>query len=83
MSLPARFVKMAGGGNDFLIFEADGRALTEEDRRRLALACRRGLSVGADGALFLSPGEKGRAIFVLAATTACACCLCNMAAAIS
>ncbi|HEY1435347.1 MAG TPA: diaminopimelate epimerase [Thermoanaerobaculia bacterium] len=60
MSLPERFVKMAGGGNDFLIFEADGRGLTEEDRGRLSLVCRRGLSVGADGALFLSPGEKGR-----------------------
>ncbi|HWZ84663.1 MAG TPA: diaminopimelate epimerase [Thermoanaerobaculia bacterium] len=60
MSLPSRFVKMAGGGNDFLIFEADGRALADEDRARLALVCRRGLSVGADGALFLSPGEKGR-----------------------
>ena len=60
MSLPSRFVKMAGGGNDFLVFESDGRLLTEEDRRRLALVCRRGLSVGADGALFLSPGEGGR-----------------------
>jgi diaminopimelate epimerase len=60
MSLPSRFVKMAGGGNDFLMFAADGRALAEEDRARLALVCRRGLSVGADGALFLSPGEKGR-----------------------
>jgi diaminopimelate epimerase len=60
MSLPDRFVKMAGGGNDFLVFEADGRELTEDDRRRLALVCRRGLSVGADGALFLSVPEKGR-----------------------
>ncbi len=60
MSLPSRFVKMAGGGNDFLVFEADGRLLTEEDRRRLALVCRRGLSVGADGALFLSHGPAGR-----------------------
>jgi diaminopimelate epimerase len=59
MSLPSRFVKMAGGGNDFLVFQADGRLLTDEDRERLALVCRRGLSVGADGALFLSPGEKG------------------------
>jgi diaminopimelate epimerase len=55
MSLPTRFVKMAGGGNDFLVFASDGRALAEEDRRRLSLVCRRGLSVGADGALFLSP----------------------------
>ena len=60
MSLPSRFLKMAGGGNDFLVFEADGRELSEEARRRLALVCRRGLSVGADGALFLSPAEKGR-----------------------
>jgi diaminopimelate epimerase len=60
MSLPTRFVKMAGGGNDFLLFEADGRRLAEEDRRRIALLCRRGLSVGADGALFLSGGEEGR-----------------------
>ncbi len=60
MSLASRFVKMAGGGNDFLVFEGDGRALTEEDRARLALVCRRGLSVGADGAFFLSRGEKGR-----------------------
>jgi diaminopimelate epimerase len=57
--LPRRFVKMAGGGNDFLVFEADGRRLSEEDRRQLALACRRGLSVGADGALFLCAGEAG------------------------
>ena len=60
MSLPERFVKMAGGGNDFLLFEADGRRLSDEDSRRLALLCRRGLSVGADGALFLSGGGDGR-----------------------
>src|SRR2546426_8196128 len=60
MTLPSRFVKMAGGGNDFLLFEADGRKLSEGDRRRIALLCRRGLSVGADGALFLSGGAEGR-----------------------
>jgi diaminopimelate epimerase len=59
MSLPTRFVKMAGGGNDFLLFEADGRKLSEEERRQVALLCRRGLSVGADGALFLSGGTDG------------------------
>jgi diaminopimelate epimerase len=51
---------MAGGGNDFLLFEADGRGLTEADARRISLLCRRGLSVGADGALFLSGGDDGR-----------------------
>jgi len=60
MALPTRFVKMTGGGNDFLLFEADGRQLSEGDRRRIALLCRRGLSVGADGALFLSGGDEGR-----------------------
>jgi diaminopimelate epimerase len=60
MSLPDRFVKMAGGGNDFLVFEADGRKLSDTDGRRLALLCRRGLSVGADGALFLSGGDEER-----------------------
>ena len=60
MTLPDRFVKMAGGGNDFLLFEADGRRLSEADSRRISLLCRRGLSVGADGALFLSGGGDGR-----------------------
>jgi diaminopimelate epimerase len=60
MSLPDRFVKMAGGGNDFLLFESDGRRLSDEDCLRLARLCRRGLSVGADGALFLSGGGNGR-----------------------
>jgi diaminopimelate epimerase len=60
MTLPRRFVKMAGGGNDFLVFEADGRRLSEEERRQVSLLCRRGLSVGADGALFLSGAGGGR-----------------------
>jgi diaminopimelate epimerase len=60
VTLPLRFVKMCGGGNDFLVFLADGRALTAEDRRRLSLVCRRGLSVGADGALFLTQAGAGR-----------------------
>lgn len=60
LTLPTRFVKMAGGGNDFLVFEADGRRLSDDDRLRLALLCRRGMSVGADGALFLSGGEDSR-----------------------
>ena len=51
---------MAGGGNDFLLFEADGSRLDAGDRRRIALLCRRGLSVGADGALFLAPSREGR-----------------------
>jgi diaminopimelate epimerase len=60
MTLPLRFVKMCGGGNDFLVFLADGRALDAEDRERLSRLCRRGLSVGADGALFVVPDGAGR-----------------------
>ncbi len=60
MAVPRRFVKMAGGGNDFLVFEADGRALSQEDRSVVSRLCRRGVSVGADGALFLSGGSEGR-----------------------
>src|SRR5262244_2778150 len=59
MMLPNRFVKMAGGGNDFLVFEADGSALSDGERRQIALLCRRGLSVGADGVLFLKAGRDG------------------------
>src|SRR5262249_7785454 len=58
--LPTRFVKMAGGGNDFLVFEADGRRLTEPGHERIPLLFRRGLSVGADGVLLLSGGSDGR-----------------------
>ena len=60
MSLSERFVKMAGGGNDFLLFEADGRRISDQDAVRLSRLCRRGLSVGADGALFVSGGGNGR-----------------------
>ncbi|MEP6767421.1 MAG: diaminopimelate epimerase [Acidobacteriota bacterium] len=60
MAVPRQFVKMAGGGNDFLVFEADGRALSEADRTVVSRLCRRGVSVGADGALFLSGGAEGR-----------------------
>jgi len=60
MPLPFRFVKMAGGGNDFLLFEADGRALSAGDKRQIAQVCRRGLSAGADGVLLLSQGGASR-----------------------
>ena len=51
---------MSGGGNDFLLFEADGRRLSERGPGDPRALCRRGLSVGADGALFLSGGGEGR-----------------------
>lgn len=59
--LPRRFTKMAGAGNDFLVFE--GAAFVgpreAETIRRL---CRRGTGVGADGVLFVHERDvvKGR-----------------------
>ena len=54
--LPRAFWKMAGAGNDFLVF--DGAATVgpreAETIRRL---CRRGTGVGADGVLFVSARE--------------------------
>jgi diaminopimelate epimerase len=57
--LPNHFVKMAGGGNDFLVFETDGHELSQADRRQIALLCRRGLSVGADGVLCVCRAGNG------------------------
>lgn len=56
--IPDRFAKMSGAGNDFLVFEADGRRLERPERERLARLCRRQLSVGADGALFVSRADE-------------------------
>ncbi len=58
--IPSRFTKMSGAGNDFLLFAADGENLDAADRERLARLCRRRLSVGADGALFVKKSGEGR-----------------------
>jgi diaminopimelate epimerase len=67
MSRGPLVVKMSGAGNDFVV-------LDEEQARRLPLApeawarrvCRRGLAVGADGVLFVSPagGDRVRVRFL-------------------
>jgi len=60
--LPARFTKMAGAGNDFLVFEGrlDVGAREEETIRAV---CRRGTGVGADGVLFVADGgAPGRVV---------------------
>ncbi len=50
----APFVKMSGGGNDFLVFDDRRGAFPVEGRRELvARLCRRGLGVGADAVLLL------------------------------
>lgn len=58
--IPSHFVKMSGAGNDFLVFAADGEHLAPEDRERLSRLCRRRLSAGADGALFVRPAGDGK-----------------------
>ena len=49
-----RFTKMSGSGNDFIIIDNRALKLTKELGRELArLACRRKLSVGADGLILI------------------------------
>lgn len=54
-----RIVKMSGSGNDFIL--VDHRRLEFSDAamvRLTRLLCRRGLSVGADGMIFIEPSER-------------------------
>jgi diaminopimelate epimerase len=49
-----RFTKMTGSGNDFIIIDNRDRRIDSERYQPLArLACRRKLSVGADGIIFI------------------------------
>lgn len=59
--LPRRFTKMAGAGNDFLVFQGPVSvgAREAETIRRL---CRRGTGVGADGVLFVHRDPEGRVV---------------------
>lgn len=58
------FWKLSGAGNDFVaVNNMDGK-LPEEGRQELIAAwCRRGMSIGADGALILEPAESSDAHF--------------------
>src|SRR6478672_11008963 len=58
------FWKLSGAGNDFVaVNNMDGK-LSEEGRRELISGwCRRGMSIGADGALLLEPASDPRADF--------------------
>lgn len=55
MSLAGRsFLKMSGGGNDFVVFDnRDGWFPRADARKLVARLCRRGLGVGADAVLLL------------------------------
>jgi len=52
--LPRAFWKMAGAGNDFLVFEGDA-TIGPREAETIRRLCRRGTGVGADGVLFVSP----------------------------
>lgn len=58
--LPGRaFVKMSGGGNDFVVFDDRDRTFPVDGRVDLvARLCRRGLGVGADAVLLLQDDEE-------------------------
>lgn len=51
------FVKMHGAGNDFVVVDRRAGAATGEIERFVVAVCDRRRGVGADGVLFLDPGE--------------------------
>jgi len=58
-SLPPRFTKMSGAGNDFLVWEG-AVEIGERELSAIRRLCRRGTGVGADGVLFVSREGPGR-----------------------
>ncbi len=58
-TLPPRFTKMSGAGNDFLVW-AGGVSVGAAEVAAIRRLCRRGTGVGADGVLFVRPDGAGR-----------------------
>ena len=56
--LPARFVKMSGAGNDFLVF-AERVAVGAREAAAIRRVCDRRTGVGADGVLFVHTEDTG------------------------
>lgn len=56
--LPARFVKMSGAGNDFLVF-AERTAVGPREAAAIRRVCDRRTGVGADGVLFVHAEDTG------------------------
>jgi len=55
---PVEFWKMSGSGNDFIVIDnRDGRIKEEMISRLVERACRRRISVGADGVIFVIPSK--------------------------
>ncbi|MBU0990406.1 MAG: diaminopimelate epimerase [Pseudomonadota bacterium] len=56
---PIEFWKMSGSGNDFILIDnRDGRIREEEMGQLVERACRRRVSVGADGVIFVVESAK-------------------------
>ena len=54
-----RFTKLSGSGNDFIFIDnRDGKYDADKMINFVRAVCRRGLSVGADGLMFIEPSEK-------------------------
>jgi diaminopimelate epimerase len=54
-----KIVKMSGSGNDFILVDNRRREFSDPAMIRLTrLLCRRGLSIGADGMIFIEPSER-------------------------
>jgi len=61
MEPPVAFVKMSGAGNDFLVFGPRGASSVEKNAAGwIPRLCRRRISIGADGVLFVEPAGAGR-----------------------
>lgn len=54
-----RFWKMSGAGNDFIVLPLAPESLGEEAAVFVRRVCRRGVDVGADGVLFVTPPSEG------------------------
>lgn len=58
LSSSIQFVKMHGSGNDFVVIRTPATALADVDLAEFARGvCRRGMSIGADGVILISPSE--------------------------
>lgn len=58
-STTLKIVKMSGSGNDFILVDNRLQAYSDNAMIRLTrLLCRRGLSVGADGMIFIGPSDR-------------------------
>lgn len=56
---PIPFFKMSGSGNDFIIIDNRGSVVPEDRLKRLVVgACRRKMSVGADGLILIEPSDS-------------------------